>query len=472
MHQSVEQVSERMKLELRRHNYVTPNNYLELVSGYKKLLTEKHSEVGEQVGKLRSGLFKIDDTQEKVKAMSVELEEAKKQVAQFTKECEEYLSHILQQQEEAANQQKSLPGHHLSLTTSSQALESLNKKDLTEMKSYDRPPALVETVMQAVMTLLGKSPSWADAKKELGDTNFIKTLVNFDKNRITDQVLKKIGTFCRQKDFQPETVGRVSLAAKSLCMWVRAMEVQEGVEPKRAQLNAAKAQLADKQAALSDSQNKLREVGERLEELKRQYGEKEVMRESLRKKSEEMEVKLDRAAKLVTGLAGEKIRWEERGLEKDIHFLVGDCLLAAAFLSYMGPFLSSYRDELLNIQTVEIPCSPTFSFAAFLSKPTAVRDWNIQGLPSDAFSTENGVIITRGNRCPLIIDPQGQALKWIKNMEGLKVIEFGMADYLQVLENAIQFGNPVLLQNVQEELDPSLNPVLNKSLTRRLHDHT
>lgn len=41
-----------------------------------------------------------------------------------------------------------------------------------------------------------------------------------------------------------------------------------------------------------------------------------------------------------------------------------------------------------------------------------------------------------------------------------------MPDYLQVLENAIQFGNPVLLQNVQEELEPSLNPVLNKSLTR------
>ena len=27
-----------------------------------------------------------------------------------------------------------------------------------------------------------------------------------------------------------------------------------------------------------------------------------------------------------------------------------------------------------------------------------MRDWNIQGLPSDAFSTENGVVITRGNR--------------------------------------------------------------------------
>lgn len=49
-----------------------------------------------------------------------------------------------------------------------------------------------------------------------------------------------------------------------------------------------------------------------------------------------------------------------------------------------------------------------------------------------------------------------------------------MPDYLRVLENAIQFGNPVLLQNVQEDLDPSLNPVLNKSLTRMglLHMHT
>lgn len=49
-----------------------------------------------------------------------------------------------------------------------------------------------------------------------------------------------------------------------------------------------------------------------------------------------------------------------------------------------------------------------------------------------------------------------------------------MPDYLRVLENAIQFGHPVVLQNVQENLDPSLNPVLNKSLTQigRTHVHT
>ncbi|XP_078020536.1 dynein axonemal heavy chain 2 [Epinephelus lanceolatus] len=504
-HQSVTQVSQRMKLELKRHNYVTPTNYLELVSGFKKLLAEKRSELGEQVSKLRNGLFKISDTREKVEAMSIELEEAKKQVAEFQKQCDEYLSVIVQQTREADKQQKvvsseseKIAAEELeckamaenaqrdldealpALEEAMKALESLNKKDMTEIKSYGRPPALVETVMHAVMTLLGKEPTWAEAKRQLGESNFIKTLVNFDKDNISDRVLKKIGHYCRQADFQPEIIGKVSLAAKSLCMWVRAMEVYgriyRVVEPKRAQLNAATAQLAEKQAALAAAQSKLREVGEKLEQLKQQHGEKLAMKEKLKKKSAEMEMKLDRADKLVTGLAGERVRWEERvaGLEENMGYLVGDCLLAASFLSYMGPFLSNYRDGLLAIWMKEvldlaIPCTPGFSFATFMSKPTAVRDWNIQGLPSDAFSTENGIIVTRGNRWPLMVDPQGQSLKWIKNMEmkrGLKVIDFQMPDYLRVLENAIQFGNPVLLQNVQEELDPSLNPVLNKSLTR------
>lgn len=39
---------------------------------------------------------------------------------------------------------------------------------MTEIKSYGRPPALVETVMQAVMILLGRDPSWAEAKRQLG----------------------------------------------------------------------------------------------------------------------------------------------------------------------------------------------------------------------------------------------------------------------------------------------------------------
>ncbi len=68
-----------------------------------------------------------------------------------------------------------------------------------------------------------------------------------------------------------------------------------------------------------------------------------------------------------------------------------------------------------------MPCSPNFDFCELMVKQTTVRDWNLGGLPSDAFSTENGVVVTRGRRWPLMIDPQGQATKWIKNMERERV---------------------------------------------------
>ena len=56
----------------------------------------------------------------------------------------------------------------------------------------------------------------------------------------------------------------------------------------------------------------------------------------------------------------------------------------------------------------------TRHFAAhdFLAEPTEIRDWQLQGLPGDDFSVENGVLVNRGSRWPLMIDPQNQvALK-------------------------------------------------------------
>lgn len=66
---------------------------------------------------------------------------------------------------------------------------------------------------------------------------------------------------------------------------------------------------------------------------------------------------------------------------------------------------------------------------------------------------------------------QGQANKWIKNMEGrggrLKVLNLQMADMARQVENAIQFGQPVLLQDILQEVDPILEPVLAKAFIKR-----
>ena len=102
-------------------------------------------------------------------------------------------------------------------------------------------------------------------------------------------------------------------------------------------------------------------------------------KEELRRKAEHTEKMLDRASKLVSGLAGEKDRWEKTvaDLESQIGLLPGDCLVAAAFLSYMGPFLSDYREALVTkwtdaIKKEQIPSNPLFSFIEFLANPTQV----------------------------------------------------------------------------------------------------
>lgn len=62
-----------------------------------------------------------------------------------------------------------------------------------------------------------------------------------------------------------------------------------------------------------------------------------------------LKLKLERAATLVDCLAGERQRWEQtvKVLDLKYTFLPGDCLLATAFVSYTGPFVSAYRDDLI-----------------------------------------------------------------------------------------------------------------------------
>ena len=89
---------------------------------------------------------------------------------------------------------------------------------------------------------------------------------------MSDRVLKKIGQYCQQADFVPDIVGRVSLAAKSLCMWVRAMDVYgriyRVVEPKKQRLANAQSQLEEKQRSLSEAKAKLKEVNQKQNFLK------------------------------------------------------------------------------------------------------------------------------------------------------------------------------------------------------------
>ena len=102
---------------------------------------------------------------------------------------------------------------------------------------------------------------------------------------------------------------------------------------------------------------------------------------------------------------------------------------------------------------------------SFLGIPVKIQSWNIHGLPKDDTSTENGIIIDKTRRWPLMIDPQTQANKFLKNLgkehaEGLEIVKATDGNLMKRLETAIQLGSWVLMEGVGKDLDPSLEPIL------------
>lgn len=181
------------------------------------------------------------------------------------------------------------------------------------------------------------------------------------------------------------------------------------------------------------------------------------------------------ADKLIIGLMSEKARWkiDLASLQDEQGKLIGTCLLCASFLAYTGAFSWDFRrtmifkDWLEDINEREIPIVSPISFETVLSSDVEVSTWNSQGLPPDEFSVQNGILTSRASRFPLCIDPQQQALAWIKRKEApnnLKVITFADADFLKQLEIAIKFGAPVLFQDVDDYIDPVIDNVLERNV--------
>lgn len=119
---------------------------------------------------------------------------------------------------------------------------------------------------------------------------------------------------------------------------------------------------------------------------------------------------------------------------------------------------------------------------------TTISEWNLQGLPNDDLSIQNGIVVTKASRYPLLIDPQGQGKTWIQNREQDQQLQvrmdlvhhfslravFSHSSLSQVtclkhkyfrthLEDSLSQGRPMLLEDVGEELDPVLDNILDKN---------
>uniref|UniRef100_A0A8B9CDG4 Dynein axonemal heavy chain 1 n=1 Tax=Anser brachyrhynchus TaxID=132585 RepID=A0A8B9CDG4_9AVES len=482
-------------VELARHNYITPKSYLDFLSIFSSLIGKKKQELRTARKKMRSGLDK--DSCDSYLAMLSLLLQVDTAVAEETRnavQAEEMKAKEKAQKAQAIadDAQKDLAEALPALDAALASLRKLNKNDVTEVRAMQRPPLGVKMVIEAVCIMKEIKPKkvageklgskvddyWEPGRALLQDPGkFLDSLFKYDKDNIADTVIRAIQPYIDSKEFQPAAIAKVSKACTSICQWVRAMHkyhfVAKVVEPKRVRGNMAGLLLVLGNAGLA-AKERLRDVESGIAVLQAKYKSCIAKKEELEMKCEQCQQRLDHADTLITNLADEKVRWQDtvENLDYKINNIAGDVLVAAGFVAYLGPFTVSghYRialckEWLSQLSENNIPHTKEPNLISTLGDPVEIRSWQIAGLPNDTLSVENGVITQFSQRWTHYIDPQGQANKWIKNLEkvnSLEVAKLSDRDFLCSLEKAITFGKPFLLENVSEELDPALEPVLLK----------
>jgi len=503
IHQQVLTTAGVFEARLRRKVYVTPKSYLDLISLYLEMIQEKRDEKDLALRRLQTGVDKIDDANNVVASLQEELTKMAPFIQTKIKEAEELIPVVTEEQKKAdvikdkvsgeekvvrkqadevkaiqADAQKDLDIAMPALESALKSLDALDKKDLQEMKAFTKPPPLVMMTLEAVNILLGEKPDWDTAKKvTLNDSKLIDKLKAYDKDNIPQKALKQLEKYVKKPEYQPESVGNQSKAAKSLCMWTHAMDtyskVATEVEPKKQKVAELNRKLDAANANLKEKQDALQKVIDQVNALQKKLKDTNDEKDNLLNEAELTKGRLARADILTVGLADEGVRWRNTvgQIRQDIVNLTGDVFLSSAAISYYGPFTGAYRNEIVDewlkaVKDYGIPCGDTFDLREVMGNPVEIRDWNLQGLPADSVSINNGVMTVRGKRWPLMIDPQGQGNKWIKKKEGtmLKAIKMSNPKMLLILDGAIRTGSALLLEDVEELLDPALDPVLLKAV--------
>jgi dynein heavy chain 1 len=198
--------------------------------------------------------------------------------------------------------------------------------------------------------------------------------------------------------------------------------------------------------------------------------------EGIKTEMERVKAKVTRSTQLLASLNFERQRWEHESEQfvESKRTVIGDVLLSAGFIAYLGFFDQQIRHLLVaewkdHITNAKLPCKQDLAVVEYLSHPDDRLSWARFGLPDDELCAENAIMLKRFNRFPLVIDPSGQATDFIMNTHAEKgnmtKTSFLDSSFMKALETALRFGSTLLVEDV-ENIDPVLNSVLNKEVHR------
>nr|CAK6928266.1 unnamed protein product [Fasciola hepatica] len=512
IHRSVQTASADFKRQLRRINYVTATNYILFINGFLKLLESEINENIAQQKRLQGGLEKLHETAIQIDQLNVKLAVQKVVLEEKTTSCESLMSEINESTEVATAkktqaQEKSVElGKQAKVIVAEKgeaeaalaealpaveaarhALDDLEKNDVTEIRAFATPPKPVQMVGEALCHVLQSSEiSWKAARGLMADANFISMLQQLDVEQIPVKNIQNLKDLIAKRKVTYEDVRSASKAGGGFYKFILAVitfhDVAREVRPKRERVKALEREYNKAKRDLQKLNDEVASLEGMLVSLRRQFASAQMEMENLKKEMDVMRRQLMAAEKLTEGLGSEKERWiqEVASLGREQKCILGNSLIASAFLCYLGPFTTEFRDRLLvrdwltSVLQDGIPLTDDFRVTQMLGSDVEVALWNSQGLPSDELSIQNAILTTKGPTCPVCIDPQGQASRWIKEMErntkdesrSIRITTQNDPNFLRTLETAIKLGLPCMIEGVEETLDPALNNIIARNIRK------
>jgi dynein heavy chain len=248
IHQSVEHAALSFLKSTHRNVYITPTSYLELLSGFVKVLADTRKATGLAQMRYANGLTKIEDAEGQVAGLQQmlidkkpSLEKTKQEVSDMmvviTKDkadAEEVSTAVAKEEAEAQvkadatqaikdDAQKDLDEALPALEVATQCLKKLSKAHINEVKSFGDPATGVRLACEGICIMFGikgekkadpNNPSqkildfWDVSKKQVlnNPDELLKQLFDFDKDNIPDKIIRDVAPLMEKDEFLPENV--------------------------------------------------------------------------------------------------------------------------------------------------------------------------------------------------------------------------------------------------------------------------
>uniref|UniRef100_A0A8C2VG97 Dynein axonemal heavy chain 8 n=1 Tax=Chinchilla lanigera TaxID=34839 RepID=A0A8C2VG97_CHILA len=519
-HDMVSESCENYFQRYRRRAHVTPKSYLSFINGYKNIYTEKVKYINEQAERMNIGLDKLMEASESVAKLSQDLAVKEKELAVASVKADEVLAEVtisaqasakvkneVQEVKDKAQKivdeidsekvkaESKLEAAKPALEEAEAALNTIKPNDIATVRKLAKPPHLIMRIMDCVLLLFQKKidsvtmdpekpcckPSWGESLKLMSAAGFLYSLQQFPKDTINEETVELLQPYFNMDDYNFESAKKVCGNVAGLLSWTLAMATFYGINrevlPLKANLAKQEGRLAVANAELGKAQALLDEKQAELDKVQAKFDSAMNEKMDLLNDADMCRKKMQAASTLIDGLSGEKVRWTQQSKEfkAQINRLVGDILLCTGFLSYLGPFNQIFRNYLLKdqweieLKARKIPFTENLNLISMLVDPPTIGEWGLQGLPGDDLSIQNGIIVTKATRYPLLIDPQTQGKTWIKSKEkenDLQVTSLNHKYFRTHLEDSLSLGRPMLIEDIREELDPALDNVLEKNFIK------